>query len=746
MNAQTRFLADDQPRGSRHTASFHVNGDDAAELFLEFSDSRTRYPDNVLTGLKDNGYFAPDEPGDGTYLIPLGQGLPVTRDDDSTDALTGLAHIKPVRFADPAGNHLAPLRDTGRLYIFVGGHLWRELVISGDGNTFRDINLAKYQGCDQRLPDDGMETETGAITVPYRLNGGPVLLQVAFSEIPWSWALIEVLGGLADNDPRYLPDLPVHEPYQWHRDNVDHTLRMQRTTQLNLNSFDGQGAPDTLKQTALISAKQTDAYYNQPDENGLRPLSCLSPDDIRDDLPIAALQDPLGIAFEGLGRLTMLTNELCRHVMEIDGHEHAKSAVYAYQTFFNQSLHEQQTRTAAMGHQHTTYVQNSDHADNLRDAADRIDRAYLEEILRVHERRQLRQEIRQQRRDTILWLDGKTPEGNEANQGFSIFLSPWEALRDYAWLPVPGDEQQHTLNPDDEHATPDYSALWQALAGLLAGLGPDPSVIDSAYDADPDPEWDDDNDPVHALKERLLEAEHPLYAALWPTAEQIPVDEDFLPSLEDAKKPATGSHFRHAAYASVTGSHPDWWYWQQTRNQVDSIVASLLFSFQKQWKDALANKKEDTIEVLMRLAKGSGPPDLHGARLFKSGSVIPEGWMIIDAKERVFEPLKRSQRRDIIRQGGLDTPGRVTVLDPTDPSKVLGSSDATELTYNRGIPRNLTNQNWTDLYQEVGSDGLTRVKQTVMAVPPTSEYARHWNQPDTQASTGARLTTGAIKV
>lgn len=251
---------------------------------------------------------------------------------------------------------------------------------------------------------------------------------------------------------------------------------------------------------------------------------------------------------------------------------------------------------------------------------------------------------------------------------------------------------------------------------------------------------------MHALRNQLLKPDHPLHAALIPGADQIPVDDDYLPELEEAKKPATDSNFRHAAYAAVTGSHPDWWYWQQTRNQTESIVASLLFGFQKQWQDALANQQEDTIEILMRLGKGSGPPDLHGARLFKTGSVIPEGWMIIDAKERVFEPLKRSQRRDIIRQGGLDAEGRVKVLDPTDPGKVLGSSDATELTYNRGIPRQLTNQNWTDLYQEVGQDGLTRVKQTVMAVPPTSEYARHWNLPDTQANTGARLTTGAVKV
>ncbi|WP_290536466.1 hypothetical protein [Alcanivorax sp.] len=744
MNAQTRFLADNETVGNRTTASFYVNGEDASELFLEFNDNRTRYPDAVAKGLKESGYLSKDS--DNLYLVPLGQGLPVVRDDTSTDALTALGHIKPVRFADPEGQHLAPLRDNGRLYIFVGGYLWRELVVSDDGNSFRDINLAKYQGCDQRPPDDGTETEIGAITVPHRLNGGPVLLQIAFSEIPWSWALIEILGGLADEDPRYLPDLPEHAPYQWHRDNVDHALRLQRTTLLNVNSFDGQGSPDTLKQTALIGAWQANNHYNQPDENGLLPLPQLSRADIQDNLPVAALQDPLGIAFEGVGKLTLLMNELCQHVMEIDQHEHAKSAVYAYQTFFRQRLHAQQTRPAAMGHMHTTYVKNGTHADNLRDAADRIDRNFLEQVLRVTERRELRQKIRQQRRDTINWLDGKTPEGSDASQGFTAFLSPWEALRDYAWLPVPGDEQRHTLNPDDNHATPDYSAFWKAISGLLSGLGSDPSVIDSAYDADPDPEWDNDNDPVHALRSQLLKPDHPLHAALIPGADQIPLDSDFLPSLEEAKQPATNSSFRHAAYAAVTGSHPDWWYWQQTRNQTDSIVASLLFSFQKQWKDALANQQEDTIEMLMRLGKGSGPPDLHGARLFKTGSVIPEGWMIIDAKERVFEPLKRSQRRDIIRQGGLDAEGRVKVLDPTDPGKVLGSSDATELTYNRGIPRNLTNKNWTDLYQEVGQDGLTRVKQTVMAVPPTSEYARHWNQPDTQASTGARLTTGAIKV
>ncbi|MDX1802923.1 MAG: hypothetical protein R3292_02505 [Alcanivorax sp.] len=742
MSAQTRLLADDDTIGNRTLASFHVDGEAPSELFLEFTDNRTRYPDAVATGLRERGYL--EEGNDNLYLIPLGLGLPVVRDDTSTEALIALGHIKPVRFADPEGTQLAPLRDHGRLYIFVGGYLWRELVVCDDGNTFRDINLARYQGCDQRPPDDGMETETGAITVPHRLNGSPVLLQIAFSEISWSWALIEILGGLADEDPRYLPDLPEHEPYQWHRDNVDPTLRLQRTTQLNVNSFDGQGSPDTLKQTALLGAQQVNNHYNQPDENGLLALPQLSSADVQDNLPVAALQDPLGIAFEGVGRITMKMNELCRHVMEINEHEHAKSAVYAYQTFFNRSLYEREIYLAGRAGRQTRYARHSNAAGDLRDAADRLDRDYLEEILRVKERRQLRQQIRQQRRETVDWLEGKTPEGNDTSQDFQYFLTPWDALRDYAWLPVPGDRERHTLNPEAEGATPDYSAFWQAVAGLLSGLGPAPSLIDNAYDADPD--RGEDNDPVHALRERLLDPDHPLHAALFPSADQIPLDDDYLPDLEEAKHPPRNANFRHAAYAALTGSHPDWWYWRNIRDQADSIVASLLFGFQKQWQDALTNKKQETIEVLMRLAKGSGPPDLQGARLFKEGSEIPEGWMIIDGKERIFEKLKRSQRRDIIRQGGLNTEGRVAVLDPTDPSKVLGSSDATELTYNRGIPRNLTNQNWTDLYQEVGQDGLVRVKQTVMAVPPTSEYARHWNQPGTQASTGARLTTGAIKV
>ena len=770
MNAQTRFLADNETVGNRTIASFYVNGEDASELFLEFNDNRTRYPDAVAKGLKESGYLSKDSGN--LYLVPLGQGLPVVRDDTSTDALTALGHIKPVRFADPEGQHLAPLRDNGRLYIFVGGYLWRELVVSDDGNTFRDINLAKYQGCDQRPPDDGMETEIGAITVPHRLNGGPVLLQIAFSEIPWSWALIEILGGLADEDPRYLRDLPEHAPYRWHRDNVDHALRLQRTTLLNVNSFDGQGSPDTLKQTALIGAWQANNHYNQPDENGLLALPQLSRADIQDNLPVAALQDPLGIANNMVGLIQLHTEELKSHLASIEGdpdlpdladadpnscinpnaidkEEHGKSALYAYQLLFNEELHEwSQTRRGRR------YDDKSPHARNLRAAASRIDRGELEKILRVEERRELRQHIRSLRQALVHWLEGNLADGSPANSDQPLLVSCPQALLDLAWLPVP-DQNQHlqVADWDSPHTTPDYSVLWASINGILSGAGPDPSVIDSNYDANPDPDYQPDNDPIQTWLASLLAERHPLHSALFPSPGQIPLEQDYQPDTreENIFSPPQGSNFRASAFAALFSgeeeSHDDdlsaFDYLKKVRAQASTTLACLLFHFQQQWQKALEQKSTEQVDMLIRLTKASGEKDLRGLRLVKEGQTIPEGKIIIEA-EATFNGLKRQERRSIVRQGGLDAPGRVALFDPKTLDAV-GSTDVTDLIINRGLPQPLEKIKWQQQFRIVSNDGLARANATVIAIPYTSEYIRHWHQPDTPANPGTTTATRTLK-
>ncbi len=769
MNAQTRFLADNETVGNRTIASFYVNGEDASELFLEFNDNRTRYPDAVAKGLKESGYLSKDS--DNLYLVPLGQGLPVVRDDTSTDALTALGHIKPVRFADPEGLHLAPLRDNGRLYIFVGGYLWRELVVSDDGNTFRDINLAKYQGCDQRPPDDGMETEIGAITVPHRLNGGPVLLQIAFSEIPWSWALIEILGGLADEDPRYLPDLPEHAPYRWHRDNVDHALRLQRTTLLNVNSFDGQGSPDTLKQTALIGAWQANNHYNQPDENGLLALPQLSRADIQDNLPVAALQDPLGIANNMVGLIQLHTEELKSHLASIEGdpdlpdladadpnscinpnaidkEEHGKSALYAYQLLFNEELHEwSQTRRGRR------YDDKSPHARNLRAAASRIDRSELEKILRVEERRELRQHIRSLRQALVHWLEGNLADGSPANSDQPLLVSCPQALLDLAWLPVP-DQNQHlqVADWDSPHTTPDYSVLWASINGILSGAGPDPIVIDGSYDASPDTDYNPDNDPIQIWLADILETGHPLHEALFPGPGQIPLEQDYQPdtSAENIFSPPRVTTFRTAAFAALFSgeSRNDddqalLRHLNQASTQASTTLASLLFHFQRQWQKALQQKSTESVDMLMRLTKASGEKDLRGLRLVKEGQTIPQGKIIIEA-EATFNGLKRQERRSIVRQGGLDAPGRVALFDPKTLDAV-GSTDVTDLTINRGLPQPLDKVRWPEQFSKISGDGLARANATVIAIPTTSEYIRHWHQPDTPASPGTSTATRTLK-
>lgn len=732
---QCDVLADD-----RAIVTFHAEESGDAPLWMELYDSRRDYPTAILGGLRENGYFDETE-GNGLYRIPL--GITHTVDiDDTSSADAGITHIKPVRFASPEGDLLAPLRDGGRLYLFINGHLWREIAVSGGGDTFRDINLARYQGEDQRPGDDGMETEPGAITLPYRLNGEPTLIQIAYSEIPWSWAYIETLGGLADDDPRYLPDLAAHKPYTTHRQNVDHELRMQRTTALSLNNFSDDYSAEQIKQTHLLVASTVENHYNQPEPGVPCALPGLTPMDIEDRLIIAALPDPLGIALDTVADIQLDLDELKQHLADIDNDEHAQSAVYAYQLFFNKDLH----RTIHFPQRGTLYADLSQQAQDLRSAARRVSRENIEQLLRVHERRALRQRIREKRQALVHWLDGNQPDGTDASQGFTHFLTCHQALLDYAWLPLPQDNERQNGNWRQPDATPDYSALWGVIVGIISGSGSDPAIYDSGYDADPDPELAHlDNDPLNQWISQLTTPQHPLHAAIFPSAEQVPDDQPFEFDQTLAHAPARNSQFRPHAFAALNGAKPDWWYREAIAKELNSIIGTFIFAFQKQWQKAVQNSRTMELDLFVRFGKVSQEA-LKGAKLVLPGQPVPQGYTIIDGDLRIRQRLNRKQRRSTFRRGGSfpDLPkDRIAVMGNDE---MLGSTKAHELYQNQGLPIDLGKAPWHKGFQSVDSKGLAIANGTVVVVPDDSDYVRHWNLRDQNASLNARLTTGVLRL
>ncbi|MDP4487093.1 hypothetical protein QDG88_03895 [Pseudoalteromonas piscicida] len=171
----------------------------------------------------------PDLGTSGYYKIPLGTS---SANDTAQDAEVELVHIYPLRMGIDGEDQL---RD-GFIYIYVDGHLWRELEVlpreNGEGVAFKDVNLAFQKGhrvirvaeysykkdnygkeCSVDNTELALEMvdkgerkatteELSTIIVPNKLYGQQCSVEIAYSETQWSWKQIEAFGGMAETDPR----------------------------------------------------------------------------------------------------------------------------------------------------------------------------------------------------------------------------------------------------------------------------------------------------------------------------------------------------------------------------------------------------------------------------------------------------------------------------------------------------------------------------------------------------------------
>ena len=171
---------------------------------------------------------------EGAYFLPLGWVKSYPRTEEPARKDLALMPVVPVRFLEPEGKRLGHLR-SGYLYIFVNGHLWRELgVVDGEGWVYHDVDLAYYQGRDIR-PYGAVPTRKGFVELPRRLEGEGVRVEVAYSEVQWSWEYICRLGGMSPEDPRYVADYHLHRDY---RDiGVDEGLRRARLQRVDVEGY-----------------------------------------------------------------------------------------------------------------------------------------------------------------------------------------------------------------------------------------------------------------------------------------------------------------------------------------------------------------------------------------------------------------------------------------------------------------------------------------------------------------------------
>ncbi|SEP10640.1 toxin VasX [Aquisalimonas asiatica] len=692
----------------RSRLSFRSHEAGTRRMALNLRDSAGDYPQAIKEALEERGYGGRVGVIAGEYRLPLGSVRSIPADDTDTESDVGLMPVIPVRFTDPEGELLAPVRD-GWLYVFINGHLWREIQVGNEGEVFHDVNLARHQGRDDRPAT--CEALFHHISLPYRMNGTEPVVEVAYADVQWSWATIERMGGFDPDDRRYCPDLDVYEPYNV---TVDDSLREARCQRIDLAAYDGDPDINRLRETFLVPTSTAESHFNQSDDPDQPPqLPGLTEDDITAGFAIMAIHDPLGVAMELIGTIQDETEALKACIEEIDQHEHAESAVVAYQTFFNEALHED--RSTRRG---TRYTDRSNEASELRSVAGDMDRDYIEALLQVDERRAVRERIREARNTLAQWLDGKCPNGGSADERVAQPVNVVQAIKDYAALP-----------PQE------YWRLWATVNGLIAGAGPDPAQIDSGYDADPD---DPEDDPLAAWQARLTDPEHPLYPMLFPGEDQVSVDDDTPPATDDLNEITGATGFRPGAFALMLNGAGSGGVFGSVGRDVAwlgrEVVMDFMYVVQRQWQAALDQQQTVSVELFTRIGKAGQFPEFEGARLVREGDVIPEGYTVIGSQMKKLKPVKRKVSRPTataeVRNPGADT---MVLLDsgtnnPIASSTLKGLVPITDPDYAAII------SDWRKLYHAKGTDGLYRARGDLVVMPTVSETVRELNQPDAEPS------------
>ena len=133
--------------------------------------------------------------------IPLGFVSSIDNNEDVDRASCILVPLVPQTFSNEKllKQECEPLRN-GWVYIYVNGYLWREFQSVSNTQSFKEVNLTDHKGKDKRRATT--DQAVYELLVPFMMDGEKAEVQVAFSEVQWSWYQIEALGGLNPNDPR----------------------------------------------------------------------------------------------------------------------------------------------------------------------------------------------------------------------------------------------------------------------------------------------------------------------------------------------------------------------------------------------------------------------------------------------------------------------------------------------------------------------------------------------------------------
>ncbi|WP_429884328.1 PAAR-like domain-containing protein [Geoalkalibacter halelectricus] len=177
------------------------------ELVIDNLDRDTQRLTLVMRDLAFRNY-SPEERE--FIVLPLAASVPTVPADAPRpscieDYPNFVIPIIPKRYAKPEPDQAqAKELRKGWLYVYRNGYLWRELEVMEHGHT-RDVNLRRHQGQDERPASGEVDSR---VLIPYKMGGIHQQIEIAYSEVQWSWARINALGGMDPDrleEPRLRP-------------------------------------------------------------------------------------------------------------------------------------------------------------------------------------------------------------------------------------------------------------------------------------------------------------------------------------------------------------------------------------------------------------------------------------------------------------------------------------------------------------------------------------------------------------
>lgn len=289
LNFSDIKLTEEYPYGLTEFNNIPNTGEDEFKFWLGIDDSNACYK-------KEHYDLIPElyNKFDNKYPIPLfkTKGMPQTSPKDEREYNLELINIIPVMLNqdfEEEGEHSLSLLPNGWIYIFINGHLWREIEVTAkdksdlDIYNFKDVNLIIEQGREKRVAS--CTAEYGVITIPTHDEDNALEVEMAFSPIQWGWDRVMSFGGMHVDDPRLIADKYEAKNSFYKATDAERSARLQKIdftafkSNRDNSSYIKEGVFATTKLKALERFSDDTLYpvmlsLNSPDEKAVLVTLC----------------------------------------------------------------------------------------------------------------------------------------------------------------------------------------------------------------------------------------------------------------------------------------------------------------------------------------------------------------------------------------------------------------------------------------------------------------------------------------